>query len=280
MSKYLAMISLLLAVNVFSFVEEFSFINGEKAILSMDTQPKLYGFETIKVESKSAAEIREVKLYHPGIDHFSLNPEVVQTSEGTTLNKVFFIKDGLWEVQLFDESKSLLGVVKVNVSKIQPERSTRTNAVLSGDTYKGLEFYNGKSTGESCYVVIERLSTNPKGLHCYDIKWRYMSNRLDVAQGVLNVSSRITNYHRREYPELKTCAMSTDGTTDGDDIYGNNVEFLVNDIFNGELKQNGIEFHTFLSLDKSSKELTRSRIHGLTWKKEWDVDCKGLKLVE
>ena len=277
-------ISLILVITFFSsafaMTKSLTLTNGMKISLESNHAPIIYQLEKMIVKLPDPEVISKVRLYHPGINHYSSDPVINYSESLIRLENVFFIKEGIWQMIFLSKNKEKLGFVEFDIKPFTKVRDVTTHAIMRGDTYKGAEFYNGKPTGASCYVVIESVSKNKKGLHCYDITWRYMTNRTDVPSNFLKVSSRITNYHRPEYPRRKTCAKNVDGTSDGADIYSEDTSFLVNDIFNGLIKENRTEFHTFLSISKNKKELYQSRIHGLTWRKEWDVDCKSLRLVD
>ncbi len=257
--------------------------NGESAKLSYEKEPEIYKLESMSLFLNTPVEGLKVRLFHPGINHFSSNPEIksLDTASGRyDIKNVFFIHDGLWELQLLNSENTLLGKYIFQIKKYIPNQVVTTHAIFKGQTYKGVEFYNGENTGAICYVVIDNVVSNKKGKHCYDIDWRYASTRLDVPKAGLLVSSRITNYHRREYPRIKTCAMNTNGYTSGDDIYEDDTSILVNDIFNGLIKNGKTEYHHFLSIAKSDKKLYQARVHGLRWDKEWDVDCRDLKEIK
>lgn len=244
--------------------------------------PVIYQLEkmTLSFIDKPDFKTLKIRLYSPELNHFSSDPIIESVSEDSgsiSLLNVFFIHPGKWHLLISNDEfqdKIVFDIVPQNRDK-----GIKTHKIISGTTYVGQEYYNDKATGQVCYVIADNVEVNNKGKFCYDIKWRYASLRSDVVKNDLTVSSRITNYHRAEYPKLKTCVKNIDGTTDGDDIYGDNTDILVNDIFNGIFKEKGTEYHLFLSLN-TNKELKRARIHGLRWNKEWDVDCINLKEVK
>jgi len=256
--------------------------DGETAQLDYVNFPKIYQLEEMHLKVPHSFTNFKVRLYHAGIDHYSSDPKITETSHENVylLKNVFFIYEGEWELQIQDEFGNVVGVELFQINKFEQDFTVTTDAIMNNTTYKGEEYYNGKPTFNSCYVIVDRVQKNEKGKHCYDVSWRYASNRTDVPKTQLIVSSRITNYHRAEYPEIKTCAMSIDGRTSGDDIYEDDYSELVNDIFNGRLDIKRTQYHHFLSLNVSDKTLKRARIHGLKWFKEWDVDCVNLQKVE
>jgi len=157
-----------------------------------------------------------------------------------------------------------------------------TNAVQRDQLYVGQEILvNGMHehpTGSLCYIKIDDVKANPIGKHCYNFGFQFLSNRSDISKEVFSVQTRVTNYHRPEYPTTKTCAMNVDGTTYHDDIYGDNTNDLVNDIAAGD-KAGRPKLDFFLSLSRETKLATRARIHFLSPLKEYSVDCVGLKLI-
>jgi len=270
---------LLMTTTIFANDLQFKTTTGLQAKINFDSYPIIYQLETLHLSIETEENI-EVKLFHPLLEVYSSDPEIEKTSENTyTLRNVFFIIDGLWQIQILNSSQKSIGYFELEIDQLVIDKTVTTHAIFKNDHYRGDEFYNGKPTGQACYIIIDRVVKNPKGKHCYDISWRYASNRLDVPKVELNVSSRITNYHRREYPKMKTCAMNIDGTTDGIDIYSDDTSELKNDIFNGMKKVENIEFHNFLSISTDDKLISRARIHGLKWNKEWDVDCLNLDKI-
>lgn len=157
-----------------------------------------------------------------------------------------------------------------------------TNAVQRDQLYVGQEILvNGmheQPTGNLCYIKIDDVRANPVGKHCYNFDFQFLSNRPDISKDIFSVQTRITNYHRPEYPTTKTCAMNVDGTTYHDDIYGDNTNDLVNDISAGD-RAGRPKLDFFLSLSRETKLATRARIHFLSMLKEYSVDCAGLKLL-
>lgn len=244
--------------------------------------PVIYQLEKMTLNFNDQIDLKtlKIRLYSPELNHFSSDPIIDSINEdlySISLSNIFFIYPGKWNLVISNDE--IQEKIVFNILPQNRDKGIKTHKIISGTTYVGEEYYNDKATGQVCYVIADNVIVNKKGNYCYDIKWRYASLRSDIVKNDLTVSSRITNYHRSEYPKLKTCVKNIDGTTSGDDIYGDDTEILVNDIFNGIIKKDGTEYHLFLSLN-SNKELTRSRIHGLRWNKEWDVDCINLKEVK
>lgn len=154
----------------------------------------------------------------------------------------------------------------------------QTHSVRRGDVFIGDELYNEHKTGNICYITINGLQEAPeRGLHCYSIDFAFASIREDIPKEVLKVDSRITNYHRPEYPNFKTCAMNVNGTTSGDDIYGEDTANLYNQIFGGAHSTDSVQNDYFLTLSSKSKTVVRARIHVLKTFSEYNVDCVNLQ---
>lgn len=157
-----------------------------------------------------------------------------------------------------------------------------TNAVQRDQLYVGQELIvygmHEQPTGNLCYVKIDDVRANQRGKHCYDFDFQFLSNRPDVTKDIFSVQTRVTNYHRPEYPTTKTCAMNVDGTTYNDDIYGDNSNDLVNDISAGD-KKGKPKLDFFLTLSRDTKLVSRARIHFMSMLKEYSVDCAGMKLI-
>ena len=143
--------------------------------------------------------------------------------------------------------------------------------------YQGFETYNNQPTGNICYITIKNINNIKKGKYCYDINFLYNSIRSDIPKSTLTVQSRITNYHRREYPSKKTCAMNIDGTTYGDEIYGDDTTDLYIQILGGAHIQSKTHYDYFLGIDPDSKDLSRARVHIMTKFKEYNIDCLDLE---
>lgn len=153
-----------------------------------------------------------------------------------------------------------------------------TQHLKAGQIYMGKEAVNERLTGNNCFITIQRVEPfSEKGLNCHSAYFLFAADRTDVPKDTLRVDSRITNYHRAEYPKLRTCAMNVDGTTSGDDIYGSETESLYNQIFGGSMKEGGAQYDYFLTLSPSTKEAVRARIHIQHSMTEKDVDCVRLE---
>lgn len=151
-----------------------------------------------------------------------------------------------------------------------------------GQVYTGNETYNDQETGKICHIIIrDIIELKRKGLHCYKVSFSFESERTDLPMGDLSVDSRITNYHREEYPTLKTCALNIDGTTFGDEIYQDDTTILYNRIFGGMHTTKKTRFDYFLTLAPHTKEAISARIHiKKRWKKDYNIDCVNLVQTE
>ena len=80
--------------------------------------------------------------------------------------------------------------------------------------YQGEEQVNEHPTGRSCYLYIDYAEVNPFGTHCYNLTTRpvFSTDRDSHPKDEVVVQGHVTNYHRPEYPKVKTCAMNMDGT--------------------------------------------------------------------
>ncbi len=155
-----------------------------------------------------------------------------------------------------------------------------TENLNSGETYIGKEAYNENPTGNQCSVKITSVQAFPeKGLHCHTVEFTFSSPRTDLPRQTLRVASRVTNYHRPEFPKLRTCAVNVNGSTAGNDIYGEDTTFLYNQIFGGSHDEDGTRFDYFLTLSPGEKKAVRARIHVMTTFDEYDIDCAGLQLT-
>lgn len=154
-------------------------------------------------------------------------------------------------------------------------------AILSlkpGTVYMGKESLNERLTGNSCFITIHRVDLAPeKGMHCHSVDFLFASERTDVPKETLRVDSRVTNLHRSEYPGLRTCAMNVDGSTSGDEIYGEDTESLYNQSFGGGKNQDGTQYDYFLTVSPKTKDLVRARIHVLKILTERNFDCVRLE---
>lgn len=155
---------------------------------------------------------------------------------------------------------------------------TSTLNVERGQVYRGYEAYNEHATGDVCYITIRNVAPLiSKGKHCYSISYVHNSLRNDIPKRELTVDTRVTNYHRREYPTVKTCAMNVDGTTYGDEIYEDETDILYNQILGGQFKESRIRYDYFLTLEPDNKLITRARVHVMKLFSEYDVDCVNLE---
>lgn len=153
-----------------------------------------------------------------------------------------------------------------------------THHLQGGQVFVGKEYENDRPTGQICYIsVLTAMPLASKGLHCHKVVFQFNSNRSDIPRQNFAVISRITNYHRPEYPEIKTCAMNVDGTSSGDEIYATDTDLLFNHIFSGAAKFDGTDLDYFLSIDRRSKSLSRARIQFTSTFRRYHVDCLELE---
>jgi hypothetical protein len=153
-----------------------------------------------------------------------------------------------------------------------------THNLIPHTVYGGLEAVGEVRTGNKCFVTIQEVGgLEAKGLHCYSIDFDFNSAREDVPKNTLHVESRVTNYHRPEFPQKRTCAQNIDGTTSGDEIYGTDTTVLYNQIFGGMMKVGDTQFDYFLTLSPLTKEPVRARIHIQNSSVERDLDCVNLE---
>lgn len=144
----------------------------------------------------------------------------------------------------------------------------------------GKEYFNTRPTGASCYVQLDYIEeVSFIGSHCYRlyITFGFSHNNSSHVRDVIPLQSRVTNYHRADYPELKSCAEPVvGGNYDGAevDIYGEETALLYNQIFSWEKKVNRLRQSVHLSFSKESKEPVNLRLHTLSWHRESDWDCK------
>lgn len=152
------------------------------------------------------------------------------------------------------------------------------HALAPGQIYMGQEAVNERLTGNNCFITVQRVEPfAEKGLHCNSIDFLFASERPDVPKDTLRVDSRVTNYHRAEYPKVRTCAVNVDGTTSGDEIYGQDTTALYNQIFGGAMTTGGVSYDYFLTLSPRTKEVARARVHIRDSSTEKDVDCVRLE---
>lgn len=156
--------------------------------------------------------------------------------------------------------------------------SAQTLKSYSGQTLHGQEQINEQPTGNICYVVVRQVtSTETKGHHCFDIEAQFAFNNDQVSKDPVSLMSRVTNYHRPEYPAVKSCAADLDGKTSSQEIYGLNTDVLYTPFFAATQKIRGTQYDYFLTIDPESKMPSRARVHVLKWFSERDYDCVNLK---
>lgn len=145
--------------------------------------------------------------------------------------------------------------------------------------FQGEELVNEHSTGKACYIYVDYVKANTKGRHCYDLTTRpvFSTDRDTHPKYEIIVQSRITNYHRSEYPAVKTCAMSLDGRTSDNDIYEVDTTNLYNQIFSWEAKHEGYQFDFFVTFSPETKLPVRTRLHKMNWTSEKDYECINLQ---
>ncbi|NJL24500.1 MAG: hypothetical protein HC902_04585 [Calothrix sp. SM1_5_4] len=73
--------------------------------------------------------------------------------------------------------------------------------------------------------------------------------------------------------------MNINGTTSGDEIYGNETDRLYNQIFGGKYTEGASSFDFFLTLDPVTKLVIMARIHVTKTFEQYDVDCVNLELM-
>lgn len=148
----------------------------------------------------------------------------------------------------------------------------------NGDLYQGKEIVNDQPTGKICYLYVDYVEANPVGKYCHNLTTRpvFSTDRATQPQDPIVVQSRVTNYHRPEYPQIKTCAMNLDGKTSGNDIYGDQDANLYNELFAWEGQYDGSQFDFFVTLSAQTKLPIRTRLHKLNWHSETDYDCVDL----
>jgi hypothetical protein len=149
----------------------------------------------------------------------------------------------------------------------------------NGDLYQGDEYVNEQATGKTCYLYVDYIDVNPVGKYCYNLTTRpvFSTDRNIHPKDEIVVMGHITNFHRPEYPKIKTCAMSLDGKTSGNDIYGDDDTTLYNQLFSWEGNFNGNQFDFFVTLSADTKKPSRTRLHRMNWMSETDYDCLNLQ---
>ena len=155
-----------------------------------------------------------------------------------------------------------------------------THQLQDRQVYMGKESYNEHLTGKNCFISIHAVNSFPeKGLHCHKVVFQFAADRTDIPRDHLLVDSRLTNYHRPEFPQIRTCAMNVNGTTSGQEIYGTETDILYNQVFGGSHSAGGIRYDYFLTLSPITKIAVRARVHVTQWLREYDVDCVKLELM-
>jgi len=155
-------------------------------------------------------------------------------------------------------------------------------ATISENTvglFQGEEQVNEQPTGRACYLYVDYVEVNPVGRHCYNLTTRpvFSTDRDSHPKDEIVVQGHITNYHRPEYPTVKTCAMSLDGKTSGDDIYGTDATNLYNQLFSWEGQHRGYQFDFFVTFSPTTKLPSRTRLHRMNWLSEKNYDCVNLQ---
>lgn len=144
----------------------------------------------------------------------------------------------------------------------------------AGQTLQGIEQINEHTTGNICYVVIRGVvDKSSKGHHCYDLEVQFAFNNNNISKNPVLLMSRVTNYHRSEYPQVKSCAANINGKTSEHDIYENNTEILYTPFFSADEKNGSTQYDYFISIDPVSKMPSRARVHILKPFSETNYDC-------
>ncbi len=147
----------------------------------------------------------------------------------------------------------------------------------AGQTLQGIEQINEHTTGNICYVVIrDVVDKSSKGHHCYDLEVQFAFNNNNISKNPVLLMSRVTNYHRSEYPQVKYCAANVNGKTSEQDIYENNTEILYTPFFTAEEKNGANQYDYFISIDPVTKIPSRARLHILKPFSETNYDCVHL----
>lgn len=151
--------------------------------------------------------------------------------------------------------------------------------VGEGDVYQGFEYKNERPTGLYCYLFVKRVEPSPRGMHCtlMNVQPIFSSKIPGSPDTEWSVLSSVTNYHRREYPERKTCAMTIDGHLDNDDIYSEDTTNIYNRLFSSMVQKNGVQFDFFVKISPENKEPFEFRLHRLSFWSESSWDCLHLK---
>jgi hypothetical protein len=172
--------------------------------------------------------------------------------------------------------KSILTVaVLLGVSISQASTISENTAGL----YQGEEQVNEHPTGHTCYLYVDYAAVNPVGNHCYNLTTRpvFSTDRDSHPKDEVVVQGQVTNYHRPEYPKVKTCAMNMDGKTSGNEIYGDDTANLYNQLFSWEAKYGRYQFDFFVNFSPVTKLPSRTRFHRMNWMSEKDYDCVNLQ---
>jgi hypothetical protein len=151
--------------------------------------------------------------------------------------------------------------------------------VAGGELYRGEEQINENTTGRICYLYLDYVETNPVGKYCYKLTTRpvFSTDRDSHPKDEIVVTGHITNFHRPEYPSIRTCAMNLDGKTSGNDIYGSDDTNLFNQLFSWEAQHGGYQFDFFVTFSPATKQPSRTRLHRMNWISEKNYDCVKLK---
>lgn len=155
-------------------------------------------------------------------------------------------------------------------------------ATISENTvglFQGEEQVNEQPTGRACYLYVDRAEANPVGRHCYNLITRpvFSTDQDSHPKNEIIVMGHITNFHRPEYPAVKTCAMSLDGKTSDNDIYGVDTTNLYSQLFSWEAQYGGYQFDFLVTFSPATKLPVRTRLHRMNWMSEKDYDCVNLQ---
>ncbi|MCK6598293.1 MAG: hypothetical protein L6Q37_08015 [Bdellovibrionaceae bacterium] len=153
--------------------------------------------------------------------------------------------------------------------------------VNSQALYHGQELINEHPTGNICYLYVDSITKNTKGKHCYEMQVRpiFTNPTHPLNNESLILVSQITNYHRKEYPQVKTCATSLDGKTSLDNIYGDDENQIFTPLFSTEFKSRKTQYDFFVTISSVNKMPTRTRLHQMEMFKELNIDCVNLTKI-
>lgn len=144
--------------------------------------------------------------------------------------------------------------------------------------FVGQEEVNEHATGNICYVRVDLVEDAPaRGHFCKNISAQFLHNTDKISKDPVLLYSRVTNNHRAEYPKVKTCVENINGTSYGNEIYGDNDEILYNPFFSAANKDGMTSYDYFLSISPETKNIVRSRVHIMSWFSETNIDCVNLK---